>query len=402
MDAILTLNAGSSSIKFSVFGIINGRLEKCYSGIVDSVLSKPILKVKIAKTDEKFSIALSELDKNSHHDDPYERAIHDILDWLSQHEMNIVAAGHRVAHGGSRFKHSVLASQETLTYLQTLNSLAPLHQPFNVNGCLVLRSIYPDLLQAVCFDTSFHTECNELSQRFAIPKWLYEEGVRRYGFHGLSYGYVVSQFDEYLAKDKANGKIIIAHLGAGASMCAVDRKKSIATTLSFSALDGLPMGTRCGNIDPGVLLYLMETHRMGLKELMNLLYKESGLLGLSGKISADMRELEASDSPDARLAIDVFCYKIGMWIGTLASELQGLDGIVFTAGIGENSSLVREKISGYAGWLGAKLDQAKNKQNEHSIHASDSRLALHVIPTNEELMIAEDTFRLYQQGGVKK
>lgn len=401
MKAILILNAGSSSIKFAVFGLHESSLEKKFSGIVDHIFKNPVLTIKTAKTTEKMTINLSEIEKNSQFHDPYERAIHDIVDWLSHHDIDIIAAGHRVAHGG-QFKHSMIVTDEVLAYLQTLNNLAPLHQPFNVKGVLVLTSIFPRIFQAVCFDTSFHTECHELSQRFAIPKWLYEEGVRRYGFHGLSYAYVVSQFDRYLAKEKVNGKIIIAHLGAGASMCAVDHRKSVATTLSFSALDGLPMGTRCGNIDPGVLLYLMETHHMGFKELMQVLYKESGLLGLSGGMSSDMRELEASDSPDARLAIDVFCYKIGAWVGMLAAELQGLEGIVFTAGIGENSALVREKVCHYAAWLGADMDREKNQRHENSIHTDNSRLALHVIPTNEELMIAEDTFRLFLENKSEK
>jgi acetate kinase len=245
----------------------------------------------------------------------------------------------------------------------------------------------------MCFDTSFHTTCNALSQRFAIPKRLHDEGVRRYGFHGLSYGYIVSQFDRYLPVEKREGKMIIAHLGAGASLCAVSGRKSVATSLSFSALDGLPMGTRCGNIDPGAILYLMETHQMDHAALVQLLYKESGLLGLSNGLSADMRELERSNSPDAKFAIDVFVYKIAGWMGMLAAELQGLDGLIFTAGMGENSAHVRAEICQRMAWLGAEIDLAKNARHETAIHAANSRLSIHVIPTDEEQMIAAETLR---------
>ncbi|OGT06600.1 MAG: hypothetical protein A2103_00705 [Gammaproteobacteria bacterium GWF2_41_13] len=394
MKAILTLNAGSSSIKFAVFSVENNTLQKIYAGFVDNVLKKPVMHIKSSTQGEKISIHLSTLSKNSQYVDPYERAIRDILDWLSQHNLEIIAAGHRLIHGSTKYRESVVITPEIYTFVEKFNPLAPLHQPYNLRGYSIVREINPDLLQVFCFDTSFHTTCNELSQHFALPKHLHEEGVRRYGFHGLSYAYVVSQFDHYLPEAIRDGKIIIAHLGAGASMCAIHQRKSVATTLSFSALDGLPMGTRCGNIDPGVLLYLMEAHQMDHQELSQLLYRESGLLGLSGGISADMRDLENSDSPDAQLAIDVFAYKIAAWIGMLAAELQGLDGLIFTAGIGENSALVREKICARAAWLGAKIDPRKNVSHASVIHAEDSRLSIHVIPTNEELMIAQETLRL--------
>jgi len=397
MKAILTLNAGSSSIKFAVFSIENNTLQKLYAGFVDNVLKKPVLHVKSSAQDKKISIDLLALSNNSHHTDPYERAIRDILDWLSQHNLEIVAAGHRLIHGGTKYRTSVVINPEVYAFVEQFNPLAPLHQPYNLKGYSILHEINPTLFQVFCFDTSFHTTCNEVSQHFALPKHLHEEGVRRYGFHGLSYAYVVSQFDRYLPEEKREGKIIIAHLGAGASMCAVHQRKSVATTLSFSALDGLPMGTRCGNVDPGVLLYLMDVHKMGHKELSQLLYKESGLLGLSGGISADMRDLENSHLPDAKLAIDVFAYKTAAWIGMLAAELQGLDGLVFTAGIGENSALVREKICARTAWLGAKLDPEKNINHASEIHNKDSRLSIHVIPTNEELMIAQESLRLFRE-----
>jgi len=397
MKAVLILNSGSSSIKFSVFAIEDNQLQRKFSGLVDSVKKNPIMKIKTEGSDEKIEQRLDELDKNIHFEDPFEKALHDVLDWLKEHNIEILAAGHRVAHGGAKFRAPVKLTPEVADFLRTLTPLAPLHQPYNVNGSEVLKTINPDLFQVACFDTSFHTTCNELSQHFALPNKMYDEGIRRYGFHGLSYEFIVSQFDKYLTPEQASGRIIIAHLGAGASMCAIKNRSSVATTLSFSALDGLPMGTRCGNIDPGVLLYFMHDQGMGYDELMQLLYKESGLLGLSGGISSDMRELEESTSPDAKLAIDVFCYKIGAWIGMLAAELQGLDGIIFTAGIGEHSALVREKVCQYAEWLGAKIDPEKNQNNGPCIHADDSKLFLYTQPTDEESTIAKYTFQLYQQ-----
>lgn len=397
MKAVLTLNSGSSSIKFSVFAIENNQLRRKFSGLVDSVNKNPIMKIKTEGSNTKVEQRLNDLDKNTHFEDPFEKALHDVLDWLNQHNIDIVAAGHRVAHGGTKFRAPVKITSEVVEFLRTLTPLAPLHQPYNVNGSEVLKAIDPNLFQVACFDTSFHTTCNELSQHFALPVKMYDEGIRRYGFHGLSYEFIVSQFDKYLTPEQASGRVIIAHLGAGASMCAVKNKISVATTLSFSALDGLPMGTRCGNIDPGVLLYFMHDRGMGYAELMQLLYKESGLLGLSGGISSDMRELEESSAPDARLAIDVFCYKIGAWIGMLAAELEGLDGIIFTAGIGEHSALVREKVCKYAEWLGAKIDPEMNSHNGPCIHADDSKLFIYAQPTDEESTIAKYTFQLYQQ-----
>jgi len=350
-----------------------------------------------AETGDKQIIALDEVKTHADKKDPYEKALLDILDWIQEKGVEVVAAGHRAILGGTRLNSPVVVTDEILEFLSTFNALAPLHQPYNLNGVKVLQSINKNLFQVICFDSSFHTTCNELSQHFAIPKKMYEEGIRRYGFHGLSYEFIVSQFDHYLPENKRDGRVIIAHLGAGASMCAVKNRKSIATTLGFSALDGLPMGTRCGNIDAGALLYLMHDRKMGYEELNQLLYKESGLLGLSGGFSSDMRELEESSLPDAKLAVEVFCYKISAWIGMLSAELQGLDSIIFTAGIGENSPIVREKVCKRAAWLGAKIDKAKNEKNASSIHALDSKLSIHVIPTNEELTIAKSTFLLMRE-----
>ncbi len=390
MQAILTLNVGSSTIKFAVFSCTEKKLVKIYGGVVDHIMSTtPHLKLKnsagVVVHEEVFKLAE---DAN-----PHEFAINALLEYLQKTEIKIVAAGHRVIHGAMKYRTATIVDAESLAFFKTLNSLAPLHQPYNLKGIEVLGAEFPEILQVACFDTAFHTTCNELTQLFAIPKWLTDEGVRRYGFHGLSYEYVVSQFDKYLPPKKADGKIIILHLGQGTSMCGVMNRKSFTTSLSFSALDGLPMGTRTGSFDPGAILYLMQHYQMDHKRLERLLYKESGLLGVSG-VSSDMRVLLASDSPDAKLAIDLFVYRVGGWIGTLAAEMQGLDGLIFTAGIGENEATIREKICERAAWLGAKIDPEKNRQKAICINHPESLLSIHVIPTDEELMIATHTLRL--------
>lgn len=388
MQTILSLNSGSSTIKFSVFEINNNSLRKIYTGLVDKIFAKPHLKITNLASNVTIEENLAE--KIDQRQNPYEIAINKILEFLAQNNIKIIAAGHRIAHGGKKYRHATPTNDEVIAYLESLAPLAPLHQPYNVGGIKILKQKFPNILQVASFDTSFHTTCNHLSQLFAIPKKYTEEGVMRYGFHGLSYEYIVSQLDKYLSPEKSNAKIIIAHLGQGASMCAIHNKKSVATTLGFSALDGLPMGTRCGNIDPGVLLYFMDQHKMAYTQLETLLYKESGLLGVSGGISSDMRILLNSDSEDAKLAVDLFIYKTSAWIGTLAAELQGLDGIIFTAGIGENSPYIREKICERAAWLGVEIDKDKNNQNAAELSKSKSKVFVYKISTDEELTIAKN------------
>lgn len=390
--SILVINSGSATIKFSVFSYEKQKISKIFTGLIDNIKTLPHLKIRNCATYPAIVVCENELQlgKNPLHD-PYELAIYEILNWLSQNNIEIVAAGHRVAHGGTKFKQATPFTEEVMQYLETLAPLAPLHQPYNVKGYKILREKFPAILQMACFDTSFHTTCNKISQSFAIPKYLTEQGIRRYGFHGLSYEYIVSQFDEHLPPTKSNGKIIIAHLGQGASMCAIDQRQSVATTLGFSALDGLPMGTRTGNIDPGVLLYLMKNYRYTHQQLEHLLYQESGLLGVSGGISSDMRILLSSDHPDAKRAVELFIYKTAGWIGMLAAELQGLDGLIFTAGIGENAVYVREKICERSGWLGIEIDKEKNIQNNSIISTAASKVSVHIIPTDEELTIAKNT-----------
>lgn len=394
MRSILTLNAGSGTIKFSVFAIESNSIKKIFSGLIDKVIDNPYLKItKIATNEVNTKDLTTELKRKN--DDPYEFAILNILTWLKQHDIEIVAAGHRVTHGGTKYQHATVATAEIAAYLETLIPLTPLHQPHNLKGYKIMQKKFPEILQVFCFDTSFHTTCNKLSQMFAIPKRLTEEGIRRYGFHGLSYEFIVSQFDKYLPAEKVNGKVIVAHLGQGASMCAIENKKSVATTLSFTALDGLPMGTRCGCFDPGAMLYLMQQDNMDHKQLEQLLYKESGLLGVSG-ISSDMRVLLESDHPDAKLAVDLFVYKTAGWIGMLAAELQGLNAIIFTGGIGQNAAYVREKICERAAWLGVKIDPTNNAKHGPEINAKDSKVSVFVIPTDEEATIAKDTFKYYE------
>jgi acetate kinase len=390
MQAILTVNAGSSTIKFAVFSIVGEELIKEYVGLIDQILKNPTIQITNCATLEKHKhdLEVSETD-------PYGSAIRAILDWLKRQNIELIAAGNRMIHVGTRFKGSTIVNDDTLAYLETLNPLAPLHQPYNIRGCRILREKFPNLFQAICFDTSFHTTCNRISQLFALPQKYAKEGIHRYGFHGLSYEYVVSQFDKCLG-EKANGKVVVMHLGNGSTMCAVHKKQSKATSIGLSALDGLMMGTRCGSIDAGALLYLMENHNMDYKSLTHLLYRESGLLGVSG-ISADMRDLLASDSENAKLAIDLYIHHIVHWIGALSAELKGLDALVFTAGIGENAAYIREKVCEEVAWLGVKVDHEKNQRKTIEISAKDSKVGVYVIPTDEEVTIARHTLNLWKK-----
>ena len=385
MQIILTLNSGSSSIKFSLY---QKDLTKIYGGIVDSITENPRIKILTKESSVIY-------DKNiTFTDDPYEASTLFILDWIKTPGLEIIAAGHRIVHGGTKYRSATKLTPEILKFLETFIPLAPLHQPYNLNGVKILAKTFPKLFQVACFDTAFHTTNEPLTQLFAIPKKYTDDGVIRYGFHGLSYEYITKTLPNYLPSEKLNGRFIILHLGQGASMCAIKNQKSLATSLGFSALDGIPMGTRCGNIDPGVILHFLSHYKLSYDELTNLLFKESGLLGVSGGISSDMRTLLAKDDENAKLAIDLFTYRINGWIGMLTAELEGLDGLIFTAGIGENSAEIRAKICERAAWLGAKIDLQKNLQNSENIAAFDSKISLYVIPTNEEKIIAEHTQNL--------
>jgi len=313
---------------------------------------------------------------------------------LSSHRL--VGVGHRVVHGGLDYSRPVQVNDGIVTSLEKYIPLAPLHQPHNLTPIRLMLERQPGLPQIACFDTSFHRTNPDLAQRFAIPAELHDAGLRRYGFHGLSYEYIASVLPQYDAR-AAEGRTVVLHLGNGASMCAISGGKSIASTMGFTAVDGLPMGTRCGAIDPGVILYLMDQRGMDARAIEKLIYNQSGLLGVSG-ISSDMRALLGNNDPRAKLAIDLYLYRIRRELGSLAAALGGLDALVFTAGIGENSAVLRERIIHDAVWLGVKLDAAANEAGGPRISASDSPVSAWKLATNEELMIATHTCRLLGAG----
>jgi acetate kinase len=387
VETILVVNAGSSSVKFQLFGVDgpSGALDRRIKGQMDGIGVSPRLRAADHKgtplVDRSFSV-------EEVPDVPV--ALRAAGAWLrEQHQIVPIAVGHRVVHGGPEYDRPVLIDERVLTALERLSPLAPLHQPNNLAPIRSILAENPKLPQVACFDTAFHRGHGPLADHFAIPENLYVEGVRRYGFHGLSYEYIASRLPE-VAPEAAGRRVIVAHLGSGASMCALLDGRSIESTLGFTALDGLPMGTRSGQIDPGVLLYLLDQKGMTTAEVQNLLYHDCGLKGLSG-ISNDVRELQASRDPRAKFALDYFVYRIGLYAGMLAAALGGLDAFVFTAGIGENSALVRERVAEKLAWLGVALDPAANVRHAQLISQRGSRIALYVIPTDEELMIARHT-----------
>ncbi len=388
-NGILTINAGSSSIKFALFAV-NDHLadQPAVSGQIDGIGAEARL---IAKDPQgKYDIALNiSGDQEAQH----KQALDFLLKWFTEHETDwqLVAVGHRVVHGGELFSAPMLLDAEKIAQLAQFITLAPLHQPHNLNGIKALTALLPEVPQIACFDTAFHRTNPPLVQAFAIPRWLSAEGVKRYGFHGLSYEFIARVLPRHTAK--AEGRVIVAHLGNGSSMCGLIERKSIASTMGFTAIDGLMMGTRTGAIDPGVLLYLMDNKGMDSKALTRLLYKESGLLGVSG-ISQDMRTLLASDQPEADEAVDLYCFRIVREIGSLAAAIGGLDAIVFTGGIGEHAAEVRHRVCAQLEWLGADLDIAANNQDRLRISTADSRIDLLVLPTNEEWMIAQHAQKL--------
>ncbi len=384
--AILVLNSGSSSIKFELFA--QADLSPLAHGQIDGIGTQPTLAV--ADADGKRLVDRALDPSVDHH-----QALVDLLDWGEHNGLtnDLAGAGHRVVHGGTRFHHPVRIDTEVLTALEQLYPLAPLHQPHNVAGIKALASRKPDLPQVACFDTAFHADAPAVAQAFALPRELTEHGIRRYGFHGLSYEYIASVLPGRLGVEAAHGKVVVAHLGNGASMCALDGGRSVATTMGFTALDGLPMGTRCGNLDPGVVLYLIGDHGMGVGSVNDLLYHRSGLLGVSG-VSNDMRTLLASDDPHAAEAVELFAYRINRELGSLAAALGGLDALVFTGGIGEHAAPVRARVCELAGWLGLRIDPAANDAGSTCISMPESAVGVWVIATAEELMIARHTRRL--------
>ena len=419
-QGLLVINAGSSSIKFSVFALPadGGDLALVCRGLQENIgEDNPHFKAfdrdgrvltdvrptppsgKYRKQGPDFRRQANDTRPSAAGDEVYDHraALRDLLSWLGTVPglPEVIAAGHRVVHGGKEFSDPQRLTPEIMARLETFVPLAPLHQPHNLAGIRALTAVRPDLPQIGCFDTAFHHGQPALARLFALPLVYRQEGVQRYGFHGLSYEYIAGALAE-TSGTSATGRVAIAHLGNGASMCAMRDGQSVASTMGFTAVEGLPMGTRSGSLDPGVLLYMIERHGMGARDLTNLLYKQSGLLGLSG-ISNDMRELLASADPNAKLAVDYFTYRIARELGSLAAALGGLDALVFTGGIGEHAAAVREQVCALSAWLGIELDAAANAEHRSQISAPASRVTVWVLPTNEELVIARHTRKLVQE-----
>jgi acetate kinase len=382
---ILVLNAGSSSLKFSAFDA-DADLAPVLNGQVEGLYTTPRFKASTPQGAQVDTREWAAGEKLGH-----DGAIAFLGDYLRGHGQGheLRAIGHRVVHGGLEFTRPVRVTPDVLAALAKFSPLAPLHQPHNLKAIEIVAVLRPELPQVACFDTAFHRTQPELAQAFALPASITERGVRRYGFHGLSYEYIASILPEVDPRAAA-GRTIVAHLGNGSSLCALVERRSVASTMGFTAVDGLPMGTRCGNVDPGVILYLMDELGMDARAIETLIYKESGLLGVSG-ISSDMRALLASDEPRARFAVELFAYRIAREIGSLAAAAEGLDALVFTAGIGEHAAQVRERVCRHVAWLGVTLDFEANSRGGPRIATRDSRIAAWVVPTNEELMIARHT-----------
>lgn len=386
-DSILVLNAGSSSIKFALFDIKDG-LHSTVEGEAEGIGTAPHLVIKENGTPV--------LDKNWPHDASlgYEPLLNEILDWIETHldGDKLIAAGHRIVHGGQKFYEPILLNEDRLKDLEALDILAPLHEPHNIAAIRAVFKIRPALPQIGCFDTAFHHSMLDIAKLIGIPRKFHDQGVRRYGFHGLSYEYISTRLAE-IAPKLAQGRVIVAHLGNGASMCAIKAGQSLDSTMGFTALDGLMMGTRTGSIDAGVVLYMIQSAGMDETALTELLYKQSGLLGVSG-LSSDVRTLLESPQPEAKEALDLFCFKAARQAAGLVNTLQGLDGLVFTAGIGEHAAPVRAAICAHLSWMGIKISATANNANEAVISTPDSTVEVRVIPTNEELMIARHTLKM--------
>lgn len=395
---LLVINAGSSSIKFAVYQKDESSvlLIADAAGQIEGIGGQPSFMVK-----NPDGLVLVDRTLTSGETPNHTGAITIIRTWLQEYlaDGSLLAVGHRVVHGGQHYSAPVLINPTVLAELEALVPLAPLHQPHNLATIRALLETMPTLPQVACFDTAFHRTQPDVAQRFAIPRHFADEGVRHYGFHGLSYEYIASVLPT-VEPILAEARIIVAHLGSGASLCALHKGRSVATTMGFSPLDGLVMGTRCGNIDPGVLLYLMDRHNMDARALEQLLYHQSGLLGVSG-ISNDMRTLLASDDPRAQQAIELFVYRAGREIGSLAAALGGLDALVFTGGIGEHSATIRANVCHQAAWLGLELDDSANEAGALCISTPDSKLSAWVVPTDENLMIAHHTLRQVTFAGDK-
>lgn len=384
---LLVLNAGSSSVKFSIFET-GDSLALRWRGQMEGFGGSPRFEVAEGKgrtVAQPFSFAADE--------SPHKAAFAKLFDWLFDRieRESLLAAGHRVVHGGGRFTAPVIIDDRVLAEIDGLCSLAPLHQPHNVAGIRAVAELVPGLLQVACFDTAFHATIPECAYTLALPKDLRQAGLRRYGFHGLSYENIARALPDLPAS-----RVVAAHLGNGASLCAIRDGKSIDTTMSFTALDGLVMGTRGGALDPGVVLHLMREHRYGPAEIETLLYRRSGLLGLSGETS-DMRALLESGSDDARLALDCFVYRAAQEIARMVAALEGLDALIFTGGIGEHAAEIRRRICARLSWLGVSLDEEANTAHRRRISAGESKVGVFIVPADEESIIAEYTLALAEK-----
>jgi acetate kinase len=380
-QGILTINAGSSSIKFALFPLAHPILSVAeVSGQIDGIGAENT--ELVAKNRVGKLIAEEALGKVNH-----DQSFDALLKWFtaSHQDWEIVAVGHRVVHGGEHYSKPIVVTPHVLTRLTSYFPLAPLHQPHNVAGILALEALLPNVPQVACFDTAFHRSQPDVAQIFGLPRSITAEGVRRYGFHGLSYEFIARALPQH--SRRADGRVVVAHLGNGASMAAMVNRKCVATTLGFSTIDGLVMGTRVGNLDPGVILHLMETKGLSVKDMTKMLYKESGLLGVSG-ISQDMRTLLSSDKPEAEEAVNLFCYRIARELGSLAAAAGGIDALVFTGGIGEHAAEVRRRVCLLSEWLGIRVNPEANARHDLNIAAGTSSVDVLVIPTNEEWMMA--------------
>lgn len=392
LPALLCLNAGSSSVKFSLYAVMAGAPSLLLGGQIEGLLTQPYFKVKDAQGNT--------LDEQRW-DQPKRRAeaVETILDYVRAEakDYRLVAVGHRVVLGGTEYPHAVVVDDAVLDVLDHYAPIVPSHQPAEIEAIRLLRTSHPDLCQVACFDSAFHRTKSDFADLYALPLSYRDKGIRRWGFHGLSYDYISTQLPQ-LDSRLAAGKTIVMHLGSGASLCGMQQGRSAYTSMGFSPLDGLMMGTRCGSLDPMIPLYLMNQYRMTPAAVEKLLIKESGLLGVSG-ISNDMRDLEASNDPAARLAIDLFVAMLARETGAAMAAIQGLDGIVFTAGIGEHSPEIRARTCASLGWAGVDIDEARNQAASASarkISTDQSRISVWVIPTNEEIVIARDTWQRYQ------
>lgn len=385
---LLTLNCGSSSIKFAIF---DSDVREFLRGQIDGIGTAPRISAK-RNAESIIDRSLEDANVSDHG-----AALAAILDLLRTGfpDISIASVGHRIVHGGTQFSQPVVLDKDTIEKLRALIPLAPLHQPNNIAGVDAAAAAFPDAVQVGCFDTAFHRDQPWINDAFALPYHYYEEGVRRYGFHGLSYEYVSGRLRE-ISPTHASGRVVVCHLGNGASMCAIDNGRSIGSTMGFTALDGLPMGTRCGQLDPGVVLYLMQEKGMSAHAIEDMLYHDSGLKGLSG-LSNDLRSLEAAATPEADRAIDYFTGRIRIELGALAAMLGGLDAVIFCGGIGENAWRIRQSVCEGFEWMGVEFDARRNRSGDAIISTDQSGVGLFVIQTDEEIVIARHALELIGQ-----